>query len=81
MNGLLLVSSPIQEKYIQMKTNQSENNKRPGVFSNKHFRNKLIVIITGILLFYTALYINSKNGFIKDLLGNKTIEIETGSGK
>lgn len=64
-----------------MKDNESEDNKRPGLFSNKHFRNKLIIIIAGILIFDTALYINSKNGFIKDMLGNKTIEIETSGSK
>jgi len=64
-----------------MKGSEQEEYKRPGIFSNKHFRNKLIIIIAGILLFYTALYINSKNGFITDLLGKKTIQIETQGGK
>lgn len=46
-----------------------------GLLNNKHFRTKLIVIITGILLFYLAIYINSKNGFITSLLGHKTIQM------
>jgi len=64
-----------------MRGSEPAENKRPGIFSNKHFRNKLIIIIAGILLFYTALYINSRNGFIKDLLGNKSIQIDTSGSK
>jgi hypothetical protein len=64
-----------------MKDHESEEGKRPELWNNKHFRNKLIIIIIGILLFYTALYINSRNGFINDLFGNKTIQIGTSGNK
>jgi len=64
-----------------MNDDKFEKDKKPGLLNNRHFRNKLIIIVAGILLFYIALYVNSKNGFITSLLGKKTIEIETPGGR
>lgn len=49
--------------------------KPAGLFANKRFRNKLIIIIIGILLFYLAIFISSKNGWMDAMIEQK-IEIE-----
>ncbi|SDL70122.1 hypothetical protein [Pedobacter antarcticus] len=48
--------------------------KPAGLFANKRFRNKLIIIIVGILLFYLAIFISSKNGWIDSMI-EKKVEI------
>jgi uncharacterized membrane protein len=67
------MAAKVKQKNPTNKPVTTGNSKKPVLLKDKYLRKKIVLIVL-IALLFLVLYIDSKTGFIKSIVGDKTIE-------